>query len=493
MGMLARTLGGIWALVVLLALMPASAGASFVFDVDSTKDGVDADTGDVDTCATANGKCTLRAAIDQANASPGKDEIKLPRGTLKLTQPAANGGTGDNSTGDLDVSESVEINGRGPKRTVIEQTVKDGVLYNSAPFAGFSAPGLILDGVTLTGGRVGGAGEGGGAGFRNDEFALLDNVVVRDNVAVSDAADDVPGGGIVSYGILGLSHTTVRDNVARGRGEASPLGGGILIGNGSLSVQNGSRIVGNSARLRDAPPGRFAMGGGVVLGNPGSEPQDSVLIVDSTIADNSAVGGKDARAGGISAGVGTFVDMTGSTVSGNLSRLAGGLYATSSTASITNSTFSGNSDTKRGGAAIWQQGGPQMLQLNHVTVAQNRPSDGHFAIESGEQAQAGSLRLTGSIVANPGTECGGEAGAVEAEARNVIADPSCSDPPVTDDDIANPKLKALADNGGPTETHALQASSPAIGLVPTCPFGVDQRGEPRAFNAVCDSGAFERP
>ena len=297
----------------------------------------------------------------------------------------------------------------------------------------------------------------------------------------------------MSYGILGLSDSTVRDNKAKGRGDASPLGGGILIGNGSLSVQNGSRIVGNSARLRDGAAGRFASGGGVVLGNPGSEPNDSVLIADSTIADNSAVGGKNARAGGISAGVGTFVELTGSTVSGNRSRLAGGLYATSSTATIINSTFSGNSDTKGGGAAIWQQGGPQMIQLTHVTVAQNRPSDGHFAIESGEQAQAGSLHLTASIVANPGTECGGEAGAVEAEARNVIADPSCSDPPVTNDDIAIPKLKPLSDNGGPTETHALKPSSPAIGLVPSCSVGVDQRGEPRAFGGVCDSGAFERP
>jgi hypothetical protein len=492
MGTLARILGGAWAFVVLLALMPGSAGASLVFNVNSTKDGIDADIGD-GTCATAQGKCTLRAAIDQANASPVNDEIDLPKGTLKLTQPAANGGTGDNSTGDLDVSEPVEINGRGPDKTVIEQTVGDGVLRNAAPFAGFSAPGLVLHGVTLTGGHVGGAGESGGGGLRNDEFALLDHVVIRDNVAVSDVNDDVPGGGIVSYGSLGLSHTMVRDNRARGRGAAGPVGGGILIGDGSLSVQKGSRIVRNSARLRDGTAGRFASGGGLVLENPGAEPADSVLIVDSTIADNSAVGGKKARAGGISAGAGTFVDLTGSTVSGNRSRLAGGLYATSSTAHITNSTFSGNSDTKGGGAAIWQEGDPDMVQLNHVTVAQNRPSKGHFAIESGELAQAGSLSLRASIVANPRKECGGEAGAIEAEAHNVIADSSCSDPPVTDDEIANPKLKPLSDNGGPTKTHALKASSPAIGLDPICPFGVDQRGKPRAFNSACDSGAFERP
>ncbi len=75
----------------------------------------------------------------------------------------------------------------------------------------------------------------------------------------------------------------------------------------------------------------------------------------------------------------------------------------------------------------------------------------------------------------------------------MIADDSCSDPPVTNDDIANPKLKPLSDYGGPTKTHALKPSSPALGLVPICSVGVDQRGEPRAFNGVCDSGAFEKP
>src|SRR5215210_3494111 len=154
-----RALSGIGTIIVLIALMPASAGAEIVFKVNSTKDRLDADTGD-NVCAATDGKCTLRAAIGQANATPGDDEIKLPKGTLKLTRPTANSGTGDNSTGELDVSESVEINGRGPDKTVIEQTKNDGVLYNAAPFAGFSAPGLTVNGVTLTGGHIGGPGEG---------------------------------------------------------------------------------------------------------------------------------------------------------------------------------------------------------------------------------------------------------------------------------------------------------------------------------------------
>jgi hypothetical protein len=54
--------------------------------------------------------------------------------------------------------------------------------------------------------------------------------------------------------------------------------------------------------------------------------------------------------------------------------------------------------------------------------------------------------------------------------------------------FADPLLLPLADNGGPTETMALQAGSPAIDLSDDCP-ATDQRGEPRVGR--CDSGAFE--
>jgi hypothetical protein len=55
--------------------------------------------------------------------------------------------------------------------------------------------------------------------------------------------------------------------------------------------------------------------------------------------------------------------------------------------------------------------------------------------------------------------------------------------------LADPLLDPLADNGGPTETMALRAGSPAIDLGSGCP-PRDQRGVPRA--GVCDSGAYER-
>ena len=69
----------------------------------------------------------------------------------------------------------------------------------------------------------------------------------------------------------------------------------------------------------------------------------------------------------------------------------------------------------------------------------------------------------------------------------------------------DPKLEPLADNGGSTETHALQTGSPAIDAVIDCecttveggPVNKDQREEPRPMDGddngsyLCDIGAYE--
>ncbi len=54
--------------------------------------------------------------------------------------------------------------------------------------------------------------------------------------------------------------------------------------------------------------------------------------------------------------------------------------------------------------------------------------------------------------------------------------------------FADPGLLPLADHGGPTETMALPAASPAAVVSDHCP-ELDQRGEPRVGR--CDSGAHE--
>jgi hypothetical protein len=57
----------------------------------------------------------------------------------------------------------------------------------------------------------------------------------------------------------------------------------------------------------------------------------------------------------------------------------------------------------------------------------------------------------------------------------------------------DPRIGPLADNGGPTRTHALLLGSPAIDAAstPDCPT-TDQRGVLRPQGAACDIGSYER-
>src|SRR5687768_6202331 len=84
--MLARTAmtRGVFVLlgVCMLLATAAPAGAA-EFTVDSTADVVDANVGD-GVCATTAGRCTLRAAIQEANMVPGADAIDVPGGLYTL-------------------------------------------------------------------------------------------------------------------------------------------------------------------------------------------------------------------------------------------------------------------------------------------------------------------------------------------------------------------------------------------------------------------------
>lgn len=117
--------------------------------------------------------------------------------------------------------------------------------------------------------------------------------------------------------------------------------------------------------------------------------------------------------------------------------------------------------------------------------------------------------ITGSIVAGPG-EGSAVAGAgynpasdypivVSSSLIGTIADIDLTDDGGNTFDVTDPGLEALADNGGPTQTMALEASSPAIdaGPAPVPDFpsnSFDQRGEPylRVYGEGADIGAFER-
>ena len=101
------------AVVTSLSAPQASVSASSL-TVTATFDGADAQPGN-GVCDIGSGQCTLRAAIQEANALPGTDTIQVPTGTYSLTAIGAAEDLG--ATGDLDVTGPVSIVGHGAATT----------------------------------------------------------------------------------------------------------------------------------------------------------------------------------------------------------------------------------------------------------------------------------------------------------------------------------------------------------------------------------------
>lgn len=94
--------------------------------VDRLDDAVDAVPGD-GVCATApEPGCSLRAAIQEANALPGPDDIILPAGTFLLSRAGADENAA--STGDLDVTDALSIVGAGSEATIVDGAALDRVM-----------------------------------------------------------------------------------------------------------------------------------------------------------------------------------------------------------------------------------------------------------------------------------------------------------------------------------------------------------------------------
>jgi predicted outer membrane repeat protein len=157
---------------------------------------------------------------------------------------------------------------------------------------------------------------------------------------------------------------------------------------------------------------------------------------------------------------------------------------------VTNSTFYGNTALSGSGGAIANYGG---LVIRNSTFSNNNASNGG-AIRNGI---GGILSLRNSILANSvgGVDCLKSDGAPAIENLNNLIETtgtafeSCGVPLLSSD----PRLGALAANGGFTQTMALRQSSPAINAAEdaSCP-STDQRGISRPYGGHCDIGALRQ-
>src|SRR5262245_9221355 len=183
------------------------------FAVDSTTDATDAAPGD-GLCATAADECTLRAAIQEANATNGRVEITLAPGSEYVLTVA---GAGEElaATGDLDVLGSVIIHGN-------DATLDGNDLDRLSHVRNGGR--LVLRDVTVTNGR---APFGGGLRVDEGGYLELQHATVADNEATDHTGctarppgqiicnDQIGGGGGISTaGRLSMEYSTVAQNRA---------------------------------------------------------------------------------------------------------------------------------------------------------------------------------------------------------------------------------------------------------------------------------------
>ena len=320
----------------------------------------------------------------------------------------------------------------------------------------------------------------GGAVYMHagSNFSLTDSVVGRNSA-------DFFGGGLSIRGTATISGSTIRDNVAE-----RVSGGGLFTFSSSNVNINHSTFDNNTARF-----------GGAIMNN------GEMTIANSTIQNNTANRGGGINASGSST---TLVNSTisNNTAGNNLGTAGGGIDIGGDSAvfTIDNSTISGNAASVGGGIGVNLPAvrRTDVATENSVATLVNITR----SIISGNTASFGAEIAAYNTPITSDTNLLGNA-ALDGAAAFEGFPPAVSDLTATSDGTTPTALSdiletTLADNGGPTFTHALVADSPAIDVVAaaripaaTCTAGeLDQRGEARANGpnqggTACDLGAYE--
>jgi len=277
---------------------------------------------------------------------------------------------------------------------------------------------------------------------------ITSRITIEGNGAVIARQGNAPAFGLMAVsnsGDLTLQSVTLS-------GGSSSEGGGVS-NRGTLTIDE-STISGNTAR------GVFNYAG-------------TLIIENSTISNNTS--------GGLfNAGNTSIIN---STISGNTGNSGGGVFNFYGILTIENSTISGNTANVGGGVYNSFYFSDGNLILNRSLIAGNQATVAP-EIQNRSIVTANNFNLFGAN-ANAGVTgfTPGPTDIVPARGVQVA-------------DILGP----LANNGGPTRTHALVSSSPAInagnpgGCLDSAGalLTTDQRGFPRPFNGrICDIGSYE--
>ena len=373
---------------------------------------------------------------------------------------------------------------------------------------------------TNTARRTGGGIETSAAPGQAGNFVRLTDVTLRMNAAGSASgfggglhiagvgAADISGGAFVantavagggvwksSGGVLAVRGTRFEGNTASGAG-----GGGVYNeGEGEPLVLTGVTLLRNAASGAEGAGGALYNGAGgtvtladavvqentagAVGGGLWSSPTGTLIVGTTTVQNNTAP-----RGGGVfKQGSGGAVEIDRSLLRGNAASTAGGgLYSAGGFVTVRNSTVSGNTAGDGGGAFV----AAGRLSLLSATVARNVAT----GTGGGLRAVGGTVLIGNTVVGDnrvpgdstaAGSDCAGLVTGSGVYVMEVTA--GCSftvRSPVRGD----ARMLPLANNGGPTATHALSPGSPAARAGQTTE-PVDQRGFTRT--GTPSVGAYE--
>jgi len=497
----------------------------------------------------ADGDCSLREAIEAANSDTavdgcvqgcGGDTIVVPVGTYILT--IAGAGEDTNQTGDLDLLDNLNLVGDGSTETVLDGNNLDRLLdilpgrtvaVNSMSIAhgrvydenggGIRNQGdLTLDHVTLYGNAVVSTIAWGGGGLSNQASPQDASATLNDCLVITNTAPIA--GGLHNVGWLTAVTATMMVNRTTVRGNSASLWAGGLYNGFEVNATNTVAVMTLTDSLIEhnmALSGYGQVGGVDNEGYPYSNCTATLTVDRSTIRNNTAASNCDfcGFAGGIKNMMGTIV-VRDSTISGNSASgtgyaggEGGGLFIVSGAATLINSTVSGNEASGSGLANLSGVGGgiaiitpyfEATLILTNTTIAGNSTNVGGGGIASVNLGSGtptiifkNSLVGDNSAPTGMGESCynpsvGSGIGLLDSLGNNLEDHGTCGFDQPTDLPDTGPLLWPMADNGGGTETHALQFGSPAIdaGDDTACPL-TDQRGIARPQGYACDIGAYE--
>lgn len=513
----------LWLAALFCLSLPLQAAT---FNVNNGSDSLDLLAGN-GQCDIGGSQCTLRAAIQEANALPGDDIIRLHVSNVSLSRSGR--GEDASATGDLDISSNITIEGViSGTNTTITGNGLDRVFH-------------IMDGAKVTMSNltiVQGDVDGDiGGGIRIDHastVSISDSIISHNradsaqdadcNVTTIDLApcaltEVATGGGIYvgAEATLTLSNTQVTSNTGKtaaggidNHGRTIVRGQSIINLNTTTGTGGGLRNFGGFFSMAESTVNNntAAVGGGMYNSTAGQN-LGNLLISNVDIHSNSAsqIGagifnsgpmtinhssirdnGNPFDGGGIYNLALGNIDIYNSTISGNRATRNGGGIVTSREVNLTNVTLFGNIASASGSNPTLTVGGSQLAVLDSDPLNnENNPG----------------IVIVNSIIANstgdPQSTCAGLVGyasTITSIGHNIDSRDDCNFNKSTDRTFTSPRLSAIT-NEDPTSIfsytyfHPLQSGSAAINTANSayCP-SVDQRFMRRNVGA-CDIGAYE--